>query len=163
MADRLDQLEARLVALEEKEAVLATLNAYGHAIDYGDEERWLDCFAEDGVFEVVPRLPGHAAMAYSGKSELAAFIAHHSRAPVGWHKHVIVEPVVDISGSTAGCDCYFVVLQDHEGGPLLRVFGRYRDRLKRGEDGVWRFLVRRCEVESMWETGPPLADAVILS
>jgi hypothetical protein len=160
VADRLGQLEARLVALEQKEAVLATLNGYGHAIDYGDEERWLDCFAEDGVFEVVPRLPGHAAMAYSGKAELTAFIAGHSRAPLGWHKHVIVEPVIDIDAAAATCDCYFMVLQDHEGGPLLRVFGRYRDRLVRGGDGAWRFQLRRCEVESMWEAGPPLADAV---
>jgi hypothetical protein len=46
------ELVKRLAALEEERAILRTLYRYGHSIDYGLELEWVDCFTEDGVFDV---------------------------------------------------------------------------------------------------------------
>ena len=46
----------RLAALEAERAILRTLYRYGHSIDYGLEQEWVDCFTEDGVFDVRRRV-----------------------------------------------------------------------------------------------------------
>lgn len=144
-------LEARVARLEDERGVLRTLHAYGHAIDYGDEEGWVDCFTEDGVFDVRGRL----TFAVSGREQLREFISRHSRAPDQWHKHLLVEPVIEIDGDTAACAAYFAVVMEIDGEPALRVFGRYRDRLVREADGRWRLRERIAEAEAI-RPGPPL-------
>jgi ketosteroid isomerase-like protein len=139
----------RLERLEAEGAILRTLYAYGHAIDYGDEEAWVDCFTEDGVFDVRTPRPERFNSRLEGRDELRRFVASHSRAPERWHKHLVIEPVVQVDGETATCESYFGVLVDHEGMPFLSTFGRYLDRLARGADGRWRFRERLAEVESL--------------
>jgi ketosteroid isomerase-like protein len=153
-----DDLEARVALLEAERAVLKTLHRYGHAIDYGDEEAWVDCFTEDGVFDIRARLSHQPNRIVSGRDELRAFIARHTRAPELWHKHLLVEPVIEVDGDTATCSSYLAVVMEHDDEPLLRVFGRYRDRLVRCPDGRWRFLERIAEVESMRRGLPPFVD-----
>ena len=154
----LDDLERRVALLEDERAILRRLFAYGHAIDYGDEEAWTNCFAENGVFDIRTRLEGTPNMKVSGRAELRAFVGRHTRAPERWHKHMLVEPAIDVEGDTARSDSYFAVLMEHEEMPILRVFGRYRDRLVRGTDGEWRFLERIAEIESMRRGLPPFID-----
>ena len=153
-----ESLERRLALLEDERGVLRTLHAYGHAIDVGDEPAWVDCFAPDGVFDIRARLPHQPNRLISGRDELRAFISSHTRAPELWHKHLLVEPLIDVAGDTATCVSYLAVLMEHEEKPVLRVFGRYRDRLSRCEDGRWRFAVRIAEVESMRAGLPPFVD-----
>jgi ketosteroid isomerase-like protein len=154
----LAELERRLALLEDERSVLRRLYAYGHAIDYGDEEAWANCFAENGVFDIRSRLPGRPQQVVSGRDAIRAFVSRHTRAPELWHKHMLVEPVIAIDGDTARSDAYFAVLMDHEESPVLRVFGRYRDRLVRDADGEWRFLERIAEIESMRAGLPPSID-----
>jgi hypothetical protein len=154
----LEHLERRVARLEDEHAVLRRLFAYGHALDYGDEEAWSNCFAEDGVFDIRGRLPGRPREVVSGRSALRAFASRHTRAPELWHKHMLVEPVIAIEGDTAHSDSYFAVVMEHEQAPLLRVFGRYRDRLVREADGEWRFAERIAEIESMRAGLPPFID-----
>src|SRR4030042_4362937 len=45
-------LERRLTALEDEIAIISTLSTYGHTIDYGLEDQWLDCSTEDAVYRV---------------------------------------------------------------------------------------------------------------
>jgi hypothetical protein len=71
---------------------------------------------------------------------------------------MLVEPVIAIEGDTAHSDSYFAVVMEHEQAPLLRVFGRYRDRLVREADGEWRFAERIAEIESMRAGLPPFID-----
>ncbi len=149
MAD-LDGLARRLRRLEDERGVLATLHRYGHALDYGAEADWVDCFTSDARYEVRERGHGTAGgvRAYVGRQELAAFAARHTRAPEHFHKHVVVDPVIAVDGDRATADSYFLRL-DHSGGErVVYAFGRYRDELARGEDGRWRFAVRVAEVES---------------
>jgi len=151
-------LEARVALLEDERAVLKTLHRYAHAIDYGDEEAWVDCFAEDGVFDIRARLSHQPNRVVSGREELRSFIQGHTRAPELWHKHLLVEPVIEVDGDTATCSSYLAVVMEHENEPILRVFGRYRDRLVRCPDGRWRFRERIAEVESMRRGLPPFVD-----
>ena len=91
-------LEARLELLEAERAITRTLHRYAHSIDYGDEEGWVDCFTEDGVFDVRSRHAHQLKRLITGRDELRAFIARHTRAPELWHKHLLIEPVIDVDG-----------------------------------------------------------------
>jgi hypothetical protein len=53
-----EQLRSRVRLLEDERAILGTLHAYGHAIDYGDEERYLDLWTDDAAFDARGRAPG---------------------------------------------------------------------------------------------------------
>jgi hypothetical protein len=131
-------------------SVLRTLYRYAHSIDYGLEVDWLDCFMDDGVFDIRRRVDGKPNRRYEGRNALARFIAAHTRAPDNWHKHLLIEPVVTIEGDRATVDSYFVrVDADNAGVPILHAFGRYRDSLVKDADGMWRFTLRIAEVESM--------------
>jgi ketosteroid isomerase-like protein len=144
MAADLEELERRLRALEDERAILQTLYAYAHAIDYGDEALFLDCWADDAVLEWPWREPmaGHEAL-------IAAFRAH-THAPDVYHKHFMVEPRIEIQGDEATSQCLYSRLdRDDDGEPYVRSFGRYIDRLRRCPDGRWRFTSRRAENEAV--------------
>lgn len=147
---RLDDLEARLERLEVQNSILDRLYAYGHSIDYGAEAEWLDCFTEDGIWDVRPRRGSHPPILCRGQRELAAYIATHTRAPDQWHKHLLAEPIIRIHGESASCESYFVRLDvDDSGSHTVTGQGRYRDRLVREADGLWRFAQRIVEVEDL--------------
>lgn len=146
----LDELASRLRALEAERDVLATLYRYGHALDYGAETDWVDCFTATARYEV--REPGTVAApvvrSYDGRDELAAFAASHTRAPERFHKHLVADPVIAVDGDRATSVSYFLRLDDLDGERVVYAFGRYLDELVRCADGRWRFAVRIAEVES---------------
>jgi len=151
--DRLSRLEEQVSRSEDERGILATLYKYGHSIDYGLEADWVECFAEDGAFDM-RRRPDFApaeGQRHQGRKALAAFVATHTRAPARWHKHMVVEPVVTVDGDGATVTSYFLRMDEDEGGSdaYAFAFGRYRDRMVRCEDGVWRFQERVVEIESL--------------
>jgi ketosteroid isomerase-like protein len=150
-------LERRLALLEDERAVLRTLHRYAHALDYGDEAAWIDLFTDDAVFDARGRNPSDVTRVTRGREALAEFAARFSWPPAGWHKHLVIEPLVDVSGDEATATSYLAVLRDEGDVPVLWVFGRYRDRLVRCADGRWRFTERIAEVESVDARYPSLA------
>jgi hypothetical protein len=142
-----ESLEARLKTLEDERSIIQTLYRYGHSLDYGDEEAYVDCFTDDGVFEVRRRV-ADVTQRVVGRNARRVFVAQHSRAPEGWHKHMVVQPLINVDGDLASCVSYALVLVDHEDRPLVRDFARYKDRLRRCEDGKWRIEERIAESES---------------
>jgi hypothetical protein len=146
----LDEVIARLQALEAERGVLATLHRYGHALDYGAEADWVDCFAAGAHYEIRELREGTVdrVRTYDGQDELAVFAAGHTRAPERFHKHVVVDPVIAVDGDRATAVSYFMRLDHVDGERVVYAFGRYRDELMRGEDGQWRFALRIAEVES---------------
>jgi SnoaL-like domain len=154
-----EQLAARLKRLEDERAILDTLHRYGHAIDYGLEAEFLDCFTEDAVWDVraaseavyreqlrVGRQPARR----QGREELARFIAHHTRAPDRLHKHLMVDPRISIEGDTANVISYFLRVDANpsDTGANIRTFGRYLDRLLRCPDSRWRLTERIAETDA---------------
>ena len=148
-------IESRVLALEDEQDILRTLYAYGHSIDYGLEADWINCWTEDAVLQWPnrPPLKGHAA--------LRTAFRNHTHAPQAFHKHVIVEPRIDISGDRATVRTMFARLDRYPSGPAVRSFGRYLDVLVRCKDGHWRFQERICEREASRAETPIGAHAPI--
>jgi hypothetical protein len=141
-------------AIADERAILRTLYTYCHAIDYGEEAQWVGLFTPDGIFHVkMPR--GLPPIHCAGKKDLAAFIGAHPRAPSALHKHLLLNPLIELHGDEARVASYFELLLDIDGSPETYCFGRYLDRLVRSEDGHWRFTERLAEVQSMRASGFP--------
>lgn len=152
-------MEQRIAALEARAGVLDAMSAYSHAIDYGHSEAWADVFTADGVFEVRDRT-GNASRVLRGTDELLDFARHFSRPPARWHKHLMLAPLITLTGPDgAEAVSYHAVLADHEEAGHVWEFGRYRDTLRRGTDGRWRFNHRISEVEVLTPGIPLLAWA----
>ncbi len=141
-------LEERVALLEDRQAVLDTLQAYSHAIDLGEEEPWLDCFTADASFEIRSELPDYPVGRHDGTAALQAFIASHSKPPAVHHKHLYVVPTITVDGDRATAVAYFVHLLDRDGKPATVSYGRYLDVLIRCDDGRWRILERVSEVHA---------------
>jgi 3-phenylpropionate/cinnamic acid dioxygenase small subunit len=158
-AEQWAQVESRLARLENLEAIRDLLHRYAHAIDYGLEKDWVDCFTQEGRFVFKfqpgkspysgPEPEGGAVFAFDGHAQLAQFIHRHSRAPDVYHKHLMVEPRIDLQRDTARVSSYFVlVLEMEDRSREVFTFGRYLDVMERGNDGRWRFRERIAEVEA---------------
>lgn len=144
----LEEVTDRLRRMEDEAAVIRVLYQYAHAIDYGDEPLWVDCFTEDAVWEAFNEVLGKT-MRLSGRDELARFAYEHTRPPIAHHKHLVTEPIVQLSGDSATSSCYFLVLAAGQGGlPALATFGRYVDEHRRDGDGRWRIARRRAEADA---------------
>jgi hypothetical protein len=153
-----DDIETRLRRLEDLEGINLTMAVYGHTIDAGEEDAWVDVFTEDGEFKASG--PGdYPPFAIGGRDQLRDFISHHSRRPEAYHEHLTLMPVIELAGDTATSRARFVVLVVDGIRPVVRVFGTYYDQLQRGADGTWRFRVRRAEIEAFGSDLPGLAYA----
>lgn len=146
MAD-LQSLEARVRLIEDRQRVVDRVYAVAHAVDYGDEDRFVDSFTSDGRFLVLLRGSDEPTHVYADHAGLRARIENHTRPPELYHKHIYLNPVVSIDGDAATCDTYFLVFSVHEEEPVLLAFGRDRDRMVRCSDGDWRIIERRAEME----------------
>jgi hypothetical protein len=141
-------------AIADERAILRVLYSYCHAIDYGEEARWIALFTTDGIFHVdMPR--GLPPIHCAGQQELAAFISAHPRAPAALHKHLLLNTLIELQGDEARAASYFQLLLDIDGTPEIYCFGRYLDRLVRSESGLWRLRERVAQVQSMRSSGFP--------
>jgi hypothetical protein len=152
-----EELLARLNVLEAERDVLRNMYRYGHTIDVGDADGWLDCFTEDGIFQATSPRPDYPPFRVQGHAALREFIDQHTRPPGLRHKHLLIEPLIDVDGDQATARSYFAVIIDNGGRPTLRVFGYYEDQLQRGSDARWRFVDRHSFIDSFAEDLPPLA------
>jgi hypothetical protein len=156
----IQSLESRLQHLEDERSILMTLYQYGHALDYGPEEAFLDVFTPDGEWS---RLEGRQpAKSFKGTAELTTMIRSHTRAPEYFHKHVVVNPVISVDGDKASARSYLLFVNEHPEGPYIRAFSRCNDDLVRGADNRWRIKQRKAELEAWSDREfppPPLRNA----
>jgi hypothetical protein len=151
-------LEKRVKALEDERAIQDTINAYGHCIDYGLKEEWLDLFTDDATYQLTmlgkttPMLMNipQPEEGVKGKELLRKYISVHTYAPKMWHKHLGMNSKINLeSDKTASADTYFVRMdKTGEGRAYPLLFGRYIDKFEKCSDGKWRIKVRRIEMES---------------
>ena len=141
-----ESVDARLRRLEDERDVVRTLYRYAHGLDYGPEAAFLDVFTQHGRWmRVEGRKP---ARSFEGTHGLAQMFRDHTHAPDYYHKHVVVNPQVEVHGDTATAVSYLIYVTDHPDGPYIRAFSRCRDRLARCADGKWRIEERLAELES---------------
>jgi hypothetical protein len=147
-----DALLARLRVLEDERAILQTLYQYGHAMDYGPDADFIDCFAADGVWDVRMRKALNGAFTCVGHDEIAASLGTQTsvRAPALYAKHLLIEPRIVLNGDEASVQSYFVRIEPRDAGPTQIVAsGRYLDHLIRCDDGRWRIIQRIAEIDDM--------------
>ena len=144
----MNSLEERIQRIEDERAIQQTMYRYGSAIDYGSEDDWMNCWAEDAVLHwSKPPTRGH--------EQLRAAFHAHTHAPKVFHKHFVVNAQISVTGDTATGESLFARLDSYPDGPQVLAIGRYLDTFVRCEDGCWRFSERIAEVESM--RAPPEA------
>jgi 3-phenylpropionate/cinnamic acid dioxygenase small subunit len=155
MADRIAQLERRLLELEDREGIRDAISRFAHALDYGPAEAWADCFTEDGVFDIRTRrgLPSYNEYptVNRGRDALLRLAHAHPVAPDEYHKHLTLMPeYIEITGDVAKVKSFFVVIHEIKGPPETVHSGTYDDEFVRCPDGRWRLRQRVVEV-----TGSP--------
>ena len=146
-----DALTERLDRLEAERAIVATLSAYGHALDYGDRDQFLGCFTKDAAYVVAMRIDTENGFEFHGHDELTGYFDNHTHAPAAWHKHITTNSIVTVDGDQATANSYFVRVDAsaEAGAAFIVASGRYLDELVRDATGNWRIRSRRCEVENL--------------
>lgn len=144
------RLDAGLRWLHDERSILRILHRYGSGLDgHLSAREWLDGFARDA--EVVILLRGTEVARHRGHDELLAFQAAHRLGRA--HRHLVVQPMVDVDGVRATASASFVLLGIGPAGPSLRAVGRYDDELGKDEDGSWRLRRRTIDVEARADDG----------
>jgi hypothetical protein len=141
-------MEDELELLLAERAILRALHEYAHAMDYGHEDEWVAVFTDDAVFDVVEVVGGRRVHREDGRGDLARYVANYPKPP-HFRKHIVVDPIIDVTGDTAKVAAYWLLLQreDDGGKPVVVAFGHYDDQwVKR--DGRWRIAHRYAEVEA---------------
>lgn len=122
---------------EEKFAIQELIARYNHAIDFGNYEAWVECFAEDGVFE-------GSAGRFAGRAELRQFTEQFKtmRANLPNVRHCVMNTVTEVEGDTAISSSYLQLITTGKEGTKILFTGRYDDKLVK-IDGKWRFKERK--------------------
>jgi uncharacterized protein (TIGR02246 family) len=126
-----------LQALEDRLAINDLFVRYATALDAGDVDTIIGCFAEDGALEspIVGVYKGH-----DGIREFATRFAK-LRAAGTQLRHVLSNLAVRLNGDQAHATCYLVTVQTRGGQSLMRPPGRYECELMKVE-GKWVFKYR---------------------
>ncbi len=130
--------------LDERE-ILRLMHRYTHALDYGLDEEYVALYTEDGVFDVIHK-DGTSWHREEGHEQIRAWVATYPKPPAQRRKHLVLSPVITVTGDTAHAESYLFCLKG-DAYPDLYIFGRYVDELVR-VDGRWLLKERRAEVEA---------------
>src|SRR5665213_2746581 len=110
---------------------------YVTALDAGEVETIVGCFAEDGALE------SPVVGIYAGRDKIRKFAERFARfhAAGTQLRHVLSNLAVQIDGDRARATCYLVTIQTRNGESVMRPPGRYDCQLVR-VDGAWVFKHR---------------------
>jgi ketosteroid isomerase-like protein len=127
----------------DKLAIREVLERYMRYNDDGAADRIADLFDEDAVMQVMGRV-------IEGRDAIrAVFAPSGAPDPEPWSSpgrllvqprsvHLSSNPVIDVDGDLATSETDFLVVRRDESGTAVpALVGRYRDRLRRRDDGRW--------------------------
>lgn len=136
-----DDIQARLERLEAAEGVRELLNRYATTVDrLPPVDELADLFTEDAVLINPDRHEGRGAILDYYGGVLSS---------LEWSRHHVVNSAIELSGpGRARHRGAFFALLRRDGGDLL-VFGDYDDEAVRGDDGRWRFEVKRNQISGV--------------
>ncbi|HUB13109.1 MAG TPA: nuclear transport factor 2 family protein [Acetobacteraceae bacterium] len=126
-----------LQALEDRLAINDLFVRYATALDAGDVETIVGCFAEDGALEspIVGVYKGHDGIREFG-SRFAKLRERGTQL-----RHVLSNLAVKLDGDRAHATCYLVTIMTRDGKSTLRPPGRYECELVKAS-GKWVFQYR---------------------
>ncbi len=128
-------------------AVTELLYRYAELVDAGD-------FDNVGVLLARCTFVNTQSPPVSGATAIAEFLTDNIRRyPDAGNtprtRHLVLNPIVEVSGSRANARSTFCVVQQTQGTPLQPiVVGRYQDAFARDESG-WHFTTREVDLEMM--------------
>lgn len=140
MTRLLQDLAARVDALEDRGAIVTLMTSYGPAIDAGDADAVAQVWTEDGEYDVDTGV-------MRGHDEIRAMVrgSMHQGFIQGGCAHILEPGSVEVTGDTAVATCKsLLVTADGAGGPftvlratanrweLVRVTGGWRCRRRIG-------------------------------
>ena len=118
-----------------------------HFTDSGQYQRWVECFANDGVLEFNGRrIVGHQAILATREGLLG----------ITPRRHWISNVVIDVDGDEATAASYLLEVSATS-KPSVLMSGVYRDRIRR-VDGTWRLSERVFVADGDGPTASPAAD-----
>jgi hypothetical protein len=132
-----NELNAKLLALLDREEIKAIPHRFARGLDRCDRSLIESCFHPEGVDDHGFFKAGATEFCDWVMGELTKFDAS---------QHIIATQNVEVSGSKAACESYFVafhVMQTPEGSKELIVAGRYLDEMEK-HDGEWKIKLRKC-------------------
>ena len=125
------------VSIEDRFGINDLFVRYTCALDAGDAETVIDCFAEDGTL-VSPAVGEH-----TGRPAITAFAHRFAKFQKSGSqlRHVISNLQMSVDGDRAHATCYLTVFLTKDGTSRLLAPGRYDCQLRK-LDGAWRFQRR---------------------
>jgi hypothetical protein len=151
-----DDLQARLRALEDREAIRELRATYCFLVDGGRPEELVEgYFTQDARCEFGSAVEGGMpSLVASGREEVRRFFVEVVPALLDEMSHTVHNHRIVLNGDRASGDCYFelTALDRASGEPVLGA-GRYTDEYRRVEGG-WRFSSRRADIHFI----APLAE-----
>lgn len=114
-------------------AIIRLIGAYPAYVDVADTANIETLFTEDVVF-------AYADTTINGRDDLVAMLGS---AAIGIHLAGVPFVTIDDDGAAASSSVQFFYVKD---GSQDVVRGTYRDRLRRDDDGTWRFSKRVIEI-----------------
>lgn len=121
--------------------VKTTIAELCHLIDDGQFEAAAQLFTEDAVFE-------SRSEVFTGRFDIRKRF-EKSMPPEKRGKHLVMNSVVSVAGSSATVRSDFILLQVAGSGPTIRMAGRFDDELKKETDR-WRISRRVITVQDGW-------------
>ena len=137
--------------LSDRDQILNLIERYCWAADHQQWDEWLDCFAEDGAFDVRGRR-------VSGREALRAFILEEVGESFTYVRHLVFNPSIELEGdSRARGRCYFEVRGTNIRGTDFEALGSYEDEMVKTTGG-WKFRLRRARFDYFVRRGGALGE-----
>ncbi|HEX7819247.1 MAG TPA: nuclear transport factor 2 family protein [Sphingobium sp.] len=145
-------IEARLLALEDRQAIYQLICGYGYSVDGCNTASVGNCYVDDGVYavgdlpgfigreaiEAITRDPGHLGLVAAGCAHLSSL------------------PFVVIEGDRAVATCHTMVPMHGEKGFFIGRLSASRIEAARQPDGSWKIVHRQNYMLNGNPEGPAL-------
>ena len=123
--------------VEDHLAIRELAARYNRAFDYGNPEAWIECFTEDGSFEM-----GSKTLA-AGHTDLLAFA--QKMIPTMKVKHCTTDAIVEVDGDSGTHDAYLILVDCGDKVSVVNS-GRYIDAVTK-VNGQWKFKQRVVDID----------------
>lgn len=144
-------LEARVAALEDRQAVHALLANYNRGIDEKDEELFRSIWNDDARWDI-----GEPFGAHEGHAQIVDIVRVIWQALPETH-HFTTNEVIDVAGDTATAVCDAHCTATDAKGRAMLVAASYRDRARR-IDGTWKLTERNVQIHYLTPVTEPWSD-----
>ena len=146
------EIEQRLRALEDRQAICQTVCGYGYAVDGCNAEAVGSFYAERGVYAI-----GDVG-AFEGREAVMAITerpTHRALVAAGC-AHMSTMPYIVIDGDRAVATCHTMVPMHGENGFFIGRLSASRIELVCEADGQWRIVHRQNHMLSGSPAGPAM-------